>query len=148
MNQADAMAGSAGDAAERFEQAAQAITQATDSIRGFYQNVTAEPAASEAAGGEFDINDWTTAAEQIEQAADRIDEVIGSARTLLDSEAVDTTLKDLTGAADQRIDHLNQTGHDLIRSAFWYGLILVALGCVGGLLAALGYRLLADRIFD
>ena len=148
MNQADTMAGSAGDAAERFEQAAQAITNATDSIRGFYQNISEQSANPSGSDSEFDVTEWTAAAEQIEQAADRIDGVIGSTRSLLDSEAVDTTLKDVTGAADQRIDHLNQTGHGLIRSAFWYGLILVALGCVGGLLAALGYRLLARRLFD
>ena len=94
------------------------------------------------------MTQWTAAAEQIKLAADRIDEVIGSTRSLLNSEAVDTTLKDLTGAADQRINHLDQTGHDLIRSAFWYGLILVAVACVGGLLAALGYRLLARRLFN
>ena len=148
MNQADAMADSAGGAAERFEQAAQAITRANESIRGFYQTINEQSADSSGSDSEFDVTQWAAAAEQITQAADRIDEVIGSTRSLLNSDAVDTTLKDVTGAADQRINHLNQTGHGLIRSAFWYGLLLVAIGCVGGLLAALGYRLLAERVFD
>ena len=141
--QVEAATGPAGGMAQQFEDAAAALTTTTETVRGFYESVPTD----DASGGGFEVTEYADAAGRIEAAAKEVDTVIASTRSLLGSDAVDSTVTDLTDAADARIDHLDRAGHGLLRAAFGYGLILVAVACVGGIAAGLGYRLLAQRIW-
>ncbi len=144
--QVEAATGPAGGMAQQFEDAAAALTTTTETIRGFYDSVSTAP-ADDASGGGFEVTEYADAAGRIEAAAKEVDAVIASTRSLLGSDAVDSTVTDLTDAADARIDHVDRAGHGLLRAAFWYGLILVAVACIGGIAAAMGYRLLAHRVW-
>lgn len=136
--------------AQQFQRTAESINtliKSADQLTQRYSRDDQQNGGKDAADGEpFDITRYTAAAEQLATAARAVDEVLTSSRELLDSEAVTDTLRELNRSADRQIENSRDAGRSLLRTAFWYGLLLLAAACFASLLTALLYRMAANRL--
>lgn len=93
-------------------------------------------------GRGFDVQEYGDVAERIENAAVEIDQVLAGITNVAESEALQARMDEASVGIDQKLEQAETRMDDVLMRGFWYGVALVGIALVAGIV----YRLVAIKL--